>query len=574
MTGLSLPRFREVFVVSDLHLAPVTNNPIPSMFNSGPALAEKIDEWTRCAEAWRDRERDDVEFDYSVGLILNGDVFDTLATPDQTMNGFAADVSKGGKAQVLRTAREMETWIGWLFDDHAGIFDALKAFVEVPGTLLIWCIGNHDVELVYPNVQERLRRRIGRRIVFSTSTAGYAFEIVGEVVEADRPRRVWAIHGNVQDPDNSFRDEYLASVAAIAAGGHEGRALVHEPPNPGSFLVVTAINRIKRLHRFIDLLKPEAQLLFPVLLWWVSREQRYWLDGKRFDPLDGELWSALERSLKRFSIMRSGIGAEAAVRERAGTTRQRLLGSASGPAQADPREPGGGSSGPWAPLAAPNRGDAWRRLERVRKVLPEGDGLLGVRGALAHHLFWFYFDETSVGGDYGEGLRRWALQLDTGRGNGVEKLANCLLEVLDDSPAKLSLCWKEDELDAIVSHLLKHEALASEVDVVVAGHTHLAREREVRRRGGDPLIYLNTGTWADLMRCDLAQVGGSVMVTTHGNRGPREMTLEAWLSELLTEPGGGTPHPLVEQRLTYAHLTFGSGGFEARILDATKSGSP
>lgn len=45
-----------------------------------------------------------------------------------------------------------------------------------------------------------------------------------------------------------------------------------------------------------------------------------------------------------------------------------------------------------------------------------------------------------------------------------------------------------------------HMAVASGFKVVVYGHTHLAKRVSLGKNGGPLPIYLNTGTWADLMR--------------------------------------------------------------------------
>jgi len=121
----------QLHAISDLHLG---GAPGRQIFDQGPLLAGAID---------RLRERAP---DARVGLVLNGDLVDFLAAPGATyLDPFGA-VAK--LEAILTDAAFSPVW------------EALARFVRAPKRTLVIGIGNHDVELALPDVQERLLHAI------------------------------------------------------------------------------------------------------------------------------------------------------------------------------------------------------------------------------------------------------------------------------------------------------------------------------------------------------------------------------------------------------------------------------
>ena len=95
-----------------------------------------------------------------VELVLNGDTFDFDNVTQVPLKG-------AGRVDWLAKLRGMasEEWmslykIECIIRDHPVWFEALGAFVG-RGHRAIFVLGNHDVELVWPSVQRRLRQALG-----------------------------------------------------------------------------------------------------------------------------------------------------------------------------------------------------------------------------------------------------------------------------------------------------------------------------------------------------------------------------------------------------------------------------
>jgi UDP-2,3-diacylglucosamine pyrophosphatase LpxH len=126
--------FDELYVISDLHLGGKTGFQI---FNQGPTLAAFIKGIT------------DKTQDLRLGLVLNGDTIDFLA---EASTGY---LDPQGAVQKLQRI---------LLDDSAfsGVFAALQKFVTTLNRQLIIVLGNHDVELALPEVQEWLLENLSQ----------------------------------------------------------------------------------------------------------------------------------------------------------------------------------------------------------------------------------------------------------------------------------------------------------------------------------------------------------------------------------------------------------------------------
>ena len=243
----ALPSYREIFVVSDLHLGgytgrwdPTTQDWVPSpealqreqdrsfrIFRDAPALAATISQVADTAGP--------------VALVLNGDIVDFLA--DANAKGFDAEGALTKLQHIVQDPQQAQVWT------------ALVRFLEHAEHDLVLVLGNHDVELGLADVQEWLvsflsagdeQRR--RRIVHCYDGQGFRCNVGGTIVQC--------VHGNGADPWN---DVDYANLAKIS----EARRLHAQAPafdvNPGSTLVVEHMNAVKRRYQWVDLLKPERE---------------------------------------------------------------------------------------------------------------------------------------------------------------------------------------------------------------------------------------------------------------------------------------------------------------------------
>jgi UDP-2,3-diacylglucosamine pyrophosphatase LpxH len=223
------PAYDEIHVISDIHMG--GNRPNFQILKETQRLAGYI-EWVgkQCPAG-------------NVALVLNGDVFDTLA---EELPGYIA--VEQAVATVDRIMKDAS---------FSGVWDAFAAFVAAERRTLIFVIGNHDIEMAFPTVQRLITTRLAgddlskrARIEFSTTGAGYTC-MVGNA-------RVYCTHGNEVDAWNYNRYEDLAKVGRRL---NAGRTLNPKEwyPNAGTRMVKEVMNEVKEKYKWIDLLKPETQ---------------------------------------------------------------------------------------------------------------------------------------------------------------------------------------------------------------------------------------------------------------------------------------------------------------------------
>ena len=230
-----LPIFDEVHVISDLHMG---GRPGFQILRE----TQRLENFIRQLAQRRPQGR--------VALVLNGDVFDTLA---EDIDGYVA--VDDAQATVDRIMKD---------PSFAPIWEALSAFVKLPNRALVFVIGNHDIEIAFPPVQRLVTSRLAgadlsacARIEFSTTGAGFTCTVGGS--------RVFCIHGNEVDAWNYNRYEDLAKVSRRL---NAGLSLAQDEwkPNAGTRMVKEVMNGIKRTYAWIDLLKPETSAAVGALL--------------------------------------------------------------------------------------------------------------------------------------------------------------------------------------------------------------------------------------------------------------------------------------------------------------------
>ncbi|MBU1954214.1 hypothetical protein KKH03_04565 [Patescibacteria group bacterium] len=122
--------------------------------------------------------KNDVDFpdkDQKVTLVLNGDTFDFLKMPyqDEHPRYITERISLWKLDQVMNA--------------HPVVFRALKKFLHHHGSRIHFVIGNHDADLIWPALQEKLQARLGgkKRVSF-----GFSY----------KNHKLHAEHGHLEDP--------------------------------------------------------------------------------------------------------------------------------------------------------------------------------------------------------------------------------------------------------------------------------------------------------------------------------------------------------------------------------------
>jgi UDP-2,3-diacylglucosamine pyrophosphatase LpxH len=223
------PAYDEIHVISDIHMG--GNRPNFQILKETRRLAGYIGWVAQQCPAGH------------VALVLNGDVFDTLA---EELPGYVAvEQAVSVVERIMKDA------------SFSCIWDALAAFVAGERRTLVFIIGNHDIEMAFPTVQRLIMKRLAgddlvkrARIEFSTIGAGYTCT-VGNA-------RIYCTHGNEVDAWNYNRYEDLAKVGRRL---NAGRSLDPKEwyPNAGTRMVKEVMNEVKGKYKWIDLLKPETQ---------------------------------------------------------------------------------------------------------------------------------------------------------------------------------------------------------------------------------------------------------------------------------------------------------------------------
>ena len=315
---------------------------------------------------------------------------------------------------------------------------ALAALLRSGGHLVI-LPGNHDPELLHPHTRDVFLEALG--LPGHPGLTVYRDDAPWTAVVGGLPVRV--VHGHRLDGWNDVDPEAVLRALETGAAG------VALPP--GSRLVLEVLNPLKkaldrttgeRRFPFLDLLKPELQtvlLLLPYLDWDAAAGKA----GAGVEIASRVFLRRFERAL-RWKPVLGAVAAE----EPAGTLDELLADALA------------------AALPEEERGSPEGAVRQIRAMLAGREA--AAPGTLAAH-----------GGLLRRGAR-WYLE----------------------RVAKDGSFFDREHVSAADRAVIDRELPeGSGPRIVVAGHTHAAREKDF----GDGRVYLNCGTWMDLMKLpDLA----------------------------------------------------------------------
>ena len=486
-----LASYDDLYVISDLHMG---GPPDFQIFKQGQRLGRLLHKL-----AQDDPERE-------VGLVVNGDVIDSLA---ENIDGYIA-------------VNQAEAMMQRIYDDPAfrPVWDGLAEFVQTPRRRLVITLGNHDIELALPQVELSLRRRLTGgdaaaegRIVFATRGAGYACT-VGKA-------RVFCTHGNEADGWNVVDHEALRRLAAsLNAGQPFDRA--KWTPNAGTRFVIDVMNQIKRKHPFIDLLKPETNTVFPVLLTIDPAAVKAAKDGLPIitDRIRGEL-------VTRGLLSADAKDLEEAPPSAAATTAmEQLLG-------ANLRE---------AVAAPAARRDADALLLAVEEDVRGGRTATDAasRESIEGQLGW------------------WEMVVDRVKGvPKTEALRRALQDWLKEDKS-FELGTQDETFRKVV------EKTGPAVDFILTGHTHM--ERAIRVEPGAERYYYNSGTWVRILLLTEQLLGdGATFQKVYQALSAGSL---AALDEAVAPAPGGGSRPLLLDRTTVVAISSRPQGVVGRLFRA------
>ena len=216
-----------LLVISDVHLADAAGN---GLFDAAEELAQFL--------AW-------VKSQAPAHLVLAGDFFEFLSSKDSTTVSPAAF---DPHTAVVRMKA--------ILDAHPNVFSALSEIASTRDLSLTVMGGNHDLELAFPEVRQPLEETLGR--VLSWMVHGEALRIhVGNC-------RVLIEHGDLFDDWNRVDHGPLIVAVRLASRKADVASLEFAPP-PGSGIVTCFVEKVRRDHPWIGWIKPEKEVLVPIL---------------------------------------------------------------------------------------------------------------------------------------------------------------------------------------------------------------------------------------------------------------------------------------------------------------------
>lgn len=178
-----------------------------------------------------------------VELIINGDFFDFLNVP---YKGEFEDAITESIALYKTEA---------IINGHPKVMAALKRFATKPNKKITYLIGNHDADLFFPRVRERIIREWDPEGKFPS-------EKVTLITDTDRIRLDAGVeirHGN------QFEAANVLNFAQPILGTHLPEPVLNIPW--GSFYVLKIVNRLKWERNYLDKIRPvKVFILFGLIL--------------------------------------------------------------------------------------------------------------------------------------------------------------------------------------------------------------------------------------------------------------------------------------------------------------------
>jgi hypothetical protein len=363
-----------------------------------------------------------------VEIVINGDFVDFLQLKPWDIR---VDRSEAGK-KVERIVAA-----------HKGsVLRSLGEFLLSPEHRLTVLLGNHDVELAFPEVWKRVAEAI---LAASNGRAGERLSFVAlEKTRVTYVRTVGDVpihieHGNLNDPYNGMNYTLLFQDS-------ERRTCDFQYP-PGTQLVYEIMNQHKAKYRFVDLLKPEIPSV-PLLL--------LALDPKAAVDVPGI-------GLKSLAALGNGF---------AGWLRNKISGPVLGRAEAPAPEQPADEDQLSKDMAA-----AYQDESGATSGISEADAILINQ----------YLESTGEDGVGAAPVMRPSLA-------GVKKrLARAAISSLG-RPVDLNDInyYRRDHPEREDTKWAK-KRLTGNVKVVVFGHTH----RPLKTEFDHGRLYLNSGAWAN-----------------------------------------------------------------------------
>lgn len=316
------------------------------------------------------------------------------------------------------------------------VWQTLRQFCE-SGARLTLMIGNHDVELGLPAPRRELLSRL--------SSPNVEFLHDGEALSLGP---VLIDHGNRADSWNQIDHDTVRELRSEISRGEPSERTLE---TPGSELVVRVMNGLKKEYGFVDLLKPETSAVLPLLA--------------VLEP------ASYERIRDCARLVANSLGNKTDATGKPRDSRK-IAGQDGTEASETPR-----ASGIVSPDREEQAKESLADLDIARELATAPSSGRDTRqiGGVDSALGWADIWRASGASDRATQLRRLR--------RGLRRLTR------DDISFNVN---REEEKYLRPARA----AIKRGFRVVLFGHTHLVKRAIWPGRG----VYLNTGTWADLIQ--------------------------------------------------------------------------
>jgi UDP-2,3-diacylglucosamine pyrophosphatase LpxH len=180
-------------------------------------------------------------------IILAGDFLDFLVP------------GKGEDSLQAFEPKRAATTTAAIIEHHPEVFDALACLARSERHELFILGGNHDPEMLLPEVQEVIEHRLAPRSRLHWRVSGESVRICIQGCE------VLVAHGDLFDNWNRIDHYGLRRALNRISFGFDGPKEHGYVPPPGSLLVVEHVLRLRQQYPWLDALKPEREAVFPIL---------------------------------------------------------------------------------------------------------------------------------------------------------------------------------------------------------------------------------------------------------------------------------------------------------------------
>jgi UDP-2,3-diacylglucosamine pyrophosphatase LpxH len=433
---------KRAFVISDLHLGGALEN-TSSISKNGFRIMTRPDVLASFIRSLTNSAPKKIETE----LVINGDFIDFLAEEHKKGQRWLPFI-KSPKVAVTTFERIVAR------EGNNEVFDALKDFVSNGHSLTV-LLGNHDIELSLPAVRQSFQRLLG-------SEAGLRFRFLYDG-EAHRVGQALIEHGNRYDPANMVNHDGLRRIRSLQSRRQYKYQVGHFKPPAGSLIVTELVNPIKTDYPFIDLLKPESEPLFAILL---ALEPRYEKKLDQFAKIVLQAPKMVKHRLKKPALPHyAGDIAKNYHSEKDYSINRSAK-----------------------PVETEGRGDLYTILCKCLSENTAADLLKSTESE----------EEMTYGQDISassrsvawRGLAKLIVKSEFAQVERQLKLIQDTLRALDDDHIF-------DEGYEVGTRYVKAAfELSKNYTIVVFGHTHKAKHIKLKNGA----TYLNSGTWANLMR--------------------------------------------------------------------------